>query len=109
MDHHNIDISVPTPHIDRNYSMGGEAGEDPNFEKDLEELRETFNSGKTRDASWRRSQLKAMQLLLKETEDEIFHALKQDLGKPRCEAYRDEVSNSATSLLLQLATSILLA
>ncbi|XP_017227608.1 aldehyde dehydrogenase family 3 member F1 [Daucus carota subsp. sativus] len=98
MDHHNIDISVPPPHIHPNYSMGGEAGDDPNFEKDLEELRETFNSGKTRDASWRRSQLKAMQLLLKETEDEIFHALKQDLGKPRCEAYRDEIGTVTKSV-----------
>lgn len=69
----------------------GETGEDYNFERELEELRETFNSGKTRDASWRKSQLKAIQLLLKECEDDIFQALKQDLGKHRCETYRDEV------------------
>lgn len=64
---------------------------DLNIKADLEELRETFNSGKTKDASWRRSQLKGLLSLLKEREDDIFKALRQDLGKHHCEAYRDEV------------------
>lgn len=60
-------------------------------EKDLEELRETFKSGKTREESWRRTQLKNLLRLLEEKEDDIFKALKQDLGKHHVEAYRDEV------------------
>ncbi|XP_070012161.1 aldehyde dehydrogenase family 3 member F1-like isoform X2 [Nicotiana sylvestris] len=59
-------------------------------EKDLEELRETFKSGKTREESWRRTQLKNLLRLLEEKEDDIFKALKQDLGKHHVEAYRDE-------------------
>lgn len=61
------------------------------LEEGLEELRETFNSGKTREESWRRSQLKGLLSLLKEKEDAIFVALEQDLGKHKAEAYRDEV------------------
>lgn len=61
------------------------------FEVEVSELRETFNSGKTREESWRRSQLKGILNLLKEKEDDIFMALKQDLGKHHTEAYRDEV------------------
>ncbi|XP_031384550.1 aldehyde dehydrogenase family 3 member F1-like isoform X2 [Punica granatum] len=54
-------------------------------------LREYYYSGKTRDASWRRSQLKGILSLLKEREDELFRALHQDLGKHPVEAYRDEI------------------
>lgn len=84
MDQHKIDMGETA---DQKYL---------NLEGELEELRETFNSGKTKDASWRRSQLKAMLNLLKENEDDLFQALKQDLGKHRCEAYRDEVRLFAT-------------
>ncbi|KAL8122162.1 aldehyde dehydrogenase family 3 member F1-like [Apium graveolens] len=85
MDQHKID-------------MGETAEECLNLEAELEELRETFNSGKTRDASWRRSQLKAILNLLKENEDDLFLALKQDLGKHRCEAYRDEIGTVTKSV-----------
>lgn len=95
MDQHSIDMSV-------NYSMGESTCDHEeyliNLEGELEELRETFNSGKTRDASWRRSQLKAILNLLKDNEDDFFRALKQDLGKHRCESYRDEVCMFATPL-----------
>ncbi|KAJ8528990.1 hypothetical protein K7X08_035825 [Anisodus acutangulus] len=60
-------------------------------EKDLEVLRETYKSGKTKEESWRRSQLKNLLRLLEEKEDDIFKALKQDLGKHQVEAYRDEI------------------
>lgn len=67
------------------------------FEEELKEVREVFNSGKTREISWRRSQLKGILSLLKERESDIFKALNQDLGKHHVEAYRDEIGTVAKS------------
>nr|XP_043632394.1 aldehyde dehydrogenase family 3 member F1-like isoform X2 [Erigeron canadensis] len=67
------------------------------FEGELNELREVFKSGKTRDISWRRSQLHGILSLLKEREGDIFKALNQDLGKHHVEAYRDEIGTVAKS------------
>ncbi|KAK1296577.1 Aldehyde dehydrogenase family 3 member F1 [Acorus calamus] len=61
------------------------------LEKGLEELRQTFGSGKTRDVAWRKSQLRGLLRLLNEEEEDIFRVLHEDLGKHRVEAYRDEV------------------
>lgn len=61
------------------------------LEENMKELRECFRSRKTKSATWRRDQLEGLMSLLKEKESEIFKALKEDLGKPRAEAYRDEV------------------
>lgn len=61
------------------------------MEESLEELRETFQSGKTRSADWRRTQLRALDKFLHEKEDEIFKVLNQDLAKHPVEVYRDEV------------------
>ena len=61
------------------------------LETDLEELRESYTSGKTKEASWRKSQLNALLTLLKEKEKDIFNALEHDLGKHYAESYRDEV------------------
>lgn len=57
----------------------------------LNEARETFESGKTKSLSWRRAQLSALLLMLQEAEDNILQVLREDLGKHRNEAYRDEV------------------
>ncbi|CAN4105580.1 unnamed protein product [Withania somnifera] len=68
----------------------------------LGELRTTFSSGRTRGVAWRKAQLQAILKLLAENEDEIFEALKQDLGKHTVEFYRDEVGvvkKSATNAL----------
>ncbi|KAM0925642.1 hypothetical protein ACQ4PT_004060 [Festuca glaucescens] len=54
-------------------------------------LREVYRSGRTRELAWRRSQLKGLISLLTEKEEEIFDALRDDLGKHRTEAFRDEV------------------
>nr|GLL26278.1 aldehyde dehydrogenase family 3 member F1 [Ipomoea trifida] len=75
------------------------------IEKELSELRGTFESGKTRGIAWRKAQLQAILKLISENEDSIFDALKQDLGKHRVEAYRDEVgvlTKSATHALHNL-------
>ncbi|XP_071734844.1 aldehyde dehydrogenase family 3 member F1-like [Rutidosis leptorrhynchoides] len=67
------------------------------YEEELKGLREVFNSGKTRELSWRKAQLKGILLLLKEREHDIFKALNQDLGKHHVEAYRDEIGTVAKS------------
>ena len=51
----------------------------------------SYRHGKTKEASWRKSQPKGLLTLLKEKEGDIFKALKQDLGKHLVEAFRDEV------------------
>lgn len=61
------------------------------LERDLANMREYFGRGKTKTASWRKSQLKGLLTFLKEREEDIFQALKQDLGKHHVEAFRDEV------------------
>ncbi|KAA8528093.1 hypothetical protein F0562_035038 [Nyssa sinensis] len=68
------------------------------LQKDLEELRETFSSGKTKEECWRRSQLKGLLTLLQEKEDDIFKALKQDIGKHPAETYRDEIGTLIKSV-----------
>lgn len=60
-------------------------------ERSLGELRQTFRSGTTRSAAWRKNQLKALLQLIRDKEETIYEALQQDLGKHPVEAYRDEV------------------
>lgn len=69
-----------------------------NLEGDLEDMRQYFRSGKTRDASWRQSQLKGMLMFIKEKEEVIFQALMEDLGKHHVEAFRDEIGTLRKSL-----------
>ncbi|XP_059623546.1 aldehyde dehydrogenase family 3 member F1-like [Cornus florida] len=57
----------------------------------LGELRQSFRSGRTRSASWRKAQLQAILKLITENEDKIFKALQEDLGKHPVESYRDEI------------------
>lgn len=74
------------------------------LEQSLEELRETFRLGKTRSASWRKSQMRGILKLLQEREDDIFTALNQDLGKHPVESYRDEVGVTIKSVNLALSS-----
>ena len=46
------------------------------LERDLEDMREYYRHGKTKEASWRKSQVKRLLTLLKEKEGDIFKALK---------------------------------
>ncbi|KAL8227234.1 hypothetical protein R6Q57_017066 [Mikania cordata] len=68
------------------------------LEEDLKELRQVFNSGKTKESSWRISQLKGLLHILEDKETDIFMALKQDLGKHHVEAYRDEIGTVVKSV-----------
>lgn len=55
-------------------------------------LRATFVSGRTRDAAWRRRQLRGLQRLMLEREAELAAALREDLHKPLQEAWITELS-----------------
>lgn len=70
------------------------------LEPELKELRDTFNTGKTKEYSWRISQLHGLLHILEDHEKDIFLALKTDLGKHHVEAYRDEVRNFMHTLFI---------
>jgi aldehyde dehydrogenase (NAD+) len=57
----------------------------------LERLRATFASGVTKSRTYRINQLKNLQRLYEEGQDELVAALKADLGKPSAEAVNFEV------------------
>lgn len=74
-------------------------------EETVRELREAYESGRTRSLAWRQAQLRGLLRLLEEKEVEAFQALHKDLGKHHAEAYRDEVGvliKSANGALQQL-------
>ncbi|XP_058107741.1 aldehyde dehydrogenase family 3 member F1-like [Magnolia sinica] len=74
-----------------------------NLEESMEELRESFRSRRTRNAAWRRAQLKGLLRMLEEKEEEIFKTLKEDIGKHSAEAFRDEIGTLTKSLNLALS------
>ncbi len=49
--------------------------------------RAAYRSGRTRPLSWRAEQLRALRALVREGEDELLHAMADDFGKPRVEAW----------------------
>ncbi|CAM8964545.1 unnamed protein product [Rhodiola kirilowii] len=74
------------------------------MEVEVEEAREYFDKGNTKAASWRRQQLKGLRRFVKEQEEAVFRAVKQDLGKHRVEAYRDEIGTVIKALDIALAS-----
>lgn len=50
-------------------------------------VRATFRSGRTRPLSWRREQLRSLERMVVEAEDELLRAMADDFGKPRVEAW----------------------
>nr|XP_006010406.2 PREDICTED: aldehyde dehydrogenase family 3 member B1 [Latimeria chalumnae] len=58
----------------------------------LARARSAFDSGKTRPATFRISQLEAVVSLLEKNEDAILEALKKDLHKPKFESMISEIS-----------------
>ena len=64
----------------------------PDFSALFSKLTATFNSGKTRDLAWRRTQLKAVSKMISERESELFDALRSDLGKSAMESFTTETS-----------------
>ena len=45
------------------------------------QVREVFNSGRTRSVEWRKTQLKALVKMMDTEEERFCEALKKDLGK----------------------------
>lgn len=65
-------------------------------------LRKAFNSNVTKNAAWRVKQLKNLEKLLSENENEICEALKKDLNKHRQESVLYEIGmtkNAITHIL----------
>lgn len=60
---------------------------DPRYD----EKRAFFDSGGTMDLSFRRARLVELKRMLAGHEEEIFEALRLDMGKPRYEAYTSEI------------------
>ena len=58
----------------------------------VEELRNNFDSGRTKSYEWRISQLKSIAKMLEDKEKDILVALYKDFSKPRLEGYISEVS-----------------
>lgn len=56
----------------------------------VEEQREFFRSGATRDLEWRRGKLARLEAVLIEKREEILECLAADLGKPGMEAFLAE-------------------
>ncbi|MCV7226453.1 aldehyde dehydrogenase family protein [Mycolicibacterium komossense] len=61
---------------------------------DLSALRQVFNTGRTRDLSWRLSQLEGIERLCDERESEISAALHADLGRPAVEAWLGDIAST---------------
>lgn len=58
--------------------------------------RDTFRSGRTRPLSWRAEQLRGLERLVTEAEDELVTAMADDFGKPRLEAWLADLAPVAT-------------
>ena len=66
--------------------------------KALSTARKTFESGRTRDASWREKQLEGLIRLLEENDERLIAALDADLGKPRAEGWTTDLGTTATEI-----------
>ncbi|XP_058186488.1 aldehyde dehydrogenase family 3 member H1-like isoform X2 [Rhododendron vialii] len=68
----------------------------------VKELRECFNTGKTKNYEWRVSQLENILKMIEQREKDILSALHKDLSKPQQEAFISEVSLTKGSCTLAL-------
>jgi aldehyde dehydrogenase (NAD+) len=68
----------------------------------VEKLRATFASGRTRPLAWRREQLKALKALVHERGDALVEALQADLRKPTLEAWVADVGQVTVEATLAL-------
>ena len=63
-----------------------------NFDQQIQQHKDYFNSHSTYDLAWRKHQLLQIKKLVQENEQLCLDALQQDLGKPALEAWMTEVS-----------------
>ncbi|XAR73114.1 Aldehyde dehydrogenase (NAD(+)) [Bertholletia excelsa] len=68
----------------------------------VKDLRECFNTGKTKSLEWRVAQLKSIAKMLDDKEKDIMAALYQDLSKPQHESFISEISLTKASCKLAL-------
>lgn len=59
---------------------------------ELNKLRETFKSGRTKSLKWRIQQLNAVKKLIKDNEKSIADAIKKDIGRCHSETVACEIS-----------------
>ena len=64
----------------------------PSFEDLFAELGATFDNGRTRPLEWRAKQLRGIERMMDECEDEFLKALHADLGKHPQEAWMAEIA-----------------
>ncbi len=64
----------------------------PDYAPLLKELQDTFETGRTADLDWRATQLKALERMMVECEQDFMDALAADLGKHALEAWSTEIS-----------------
>lgn len=69
------------------------------------QLRATFESGRTRPLAWRKQQLAGLRRMLDECEGELVDALRDDLGRPRMEAFAADIGHTKAELR-HLATHV---
>lgn len=56
------------------------------------QVRAAFRSGRTRPLAWRTAQLRGLERLIAEGEDEVLQAMADDFGKPRFEAWMADLA-----------------
>ncbi len=64
----------------------------PDYSDDFAGLKSVFDSDRTRDLGWRAEQLRGIERMMVECEQELCEALHADLGKHAMEAWSTEVS-----------------
>ncbi|KAL5993158.1 Aldehyde dehydrogenase 3 member H1 [Asimina triloba] len=63
----------------------------------VSELRENFNSGRTRGYEWRVAQIKLLMKMVDDHEGDIMDALRSDIAKPHIESFISEISMTKAS------------
>src|ERR1700732_2774629 len=66
----------------------------PDLADQVASIRSVFASGRTRATDWRLRQLRGIERLLDEHEDQIAAALAQDRGRERGEAWRGDIAST---------------
>src|SRR5271170_6585590 len=66
----------------------------PDLADQVASIRSVFASGRTRVTDWRLRQLRGIERLLDEHEDQIAAALAQDLGRERAEAWLGDIAST---------------
>lgn len=79
------DRAQPLPHASGQMTNSAAA--------EIERLRTTFESGRSRSLDWRLAQLCGVETMMDEREDEIAQALAVDLGRPAVDAWLGDIAS----------------